>query len=110
MGKARPVSIEGSKIGGGQTLLTPEEAAAYLRVCTKTLRRLRQEGLIPYVAVTERKIFFRPEDCDEFVKRRVTSAPIAPVTKRRGTKRVARQGNVVSFTARRQERESQRRR
>jgi hypothetical protein len=86
-------------------LLTHDEAAARIRVCAKTLRRIRQKGLIRYVAVTERKIFYRPEDCDAYLAscERV-AVPIEP-TKRRGpSRRLRNEQNVVSFTARRQER------
>lgn len=91
-------------------LLTPEQAAERIRVCVKTLRRLRQEGAIRYVAVTSRKILYRPEDCDDFLASRVTTAVVTLFTQRRSAKRVARTGNVASFTARRQERQAQGRR
>lgn len=85
-------------------LLSHDQAAARLHVCAKTLRRIRQKGLIRYVAVTERKIFYRPEDCDAYLAscERV-AVPIEP-TKRRGGSRLRNEANVVSFTARRQER------
>lgn len=85
-------------------LLTHDEAAARMRVCGKTLRVIRQQGLIPYVAVTARKIFYRPEDCDAYLDSCVTTAvPIEP-TRRKSTKGRKRDSNVVSFTARRRER------
>lgn len=89
-------------------LLTPEEAARRIRVSTKTLRQLRREGLIRYVAVTERKILYRPEDCAAFVEARTrTDDPthVAPRPRRRTAGKKA--GNVVSFTARRRERMGQ---
>lgn len=86
-------------------LLTHEEAAARIRVCTKTLRQIRQQGLIRYVAVSARKIFYRPEDCDAYLESQARfDVPSGP-TKRRGAgKRLRSEANVVSFTARRQER------
>lgn len=85
-------------------LLTPDEAAQRLRVCTKTLRRLRQAGAIRYVAVTKRKIFYRPEDCAAFIEQRATVSE--PVERPRNNAKPNRRrgGNVVSFTARRRER------
>ena len=80
-------------------LLTPEEAARRLRVSTKTLRQLRQAGEIRYVAVTERRIFYRPEDCDDFLERRSRLDTPAPrCDARQSVKRaVARTGNVVAI-------------
>lgn len=85
-------------------LLTHDQAAARLRVCPKTLRQLRQQGLIRYVAVTQRKIFYRPEDCDAYLESRVRVDVPAEPTRRRGLHRLRTGPNVVSFTARRQER------
>lgn len=84
-------------------LLTHEEAAARLRVCPKTLRSIRQRGLIRYVAVTPRKIFYRPEDCDAYLESCVRTEAYAPTARRKAPK-LRGPGNVVSFTARRQER------
>lgn len=84
-------------------LLTPDEAAARVRVCTKTLRQLRQQGLIRYVQVSPRKIFYRPEDCDAYLENCSTFAVPSMPTKRR-RHRLRNEQNVVSFTARRQER------
>ena len=52
-------------------LLSPAEAANRLHMSERTLRDLKRRGLIRYVALTERKIFYRPEDCDEFVAARI---------------------------------------
>lgn len=91
-------------MGEVANLLTPEEAAARLRVCTKTLGKLRRDGLIRYVAVTRRKILYRPQDCDAFAEARAVFAD-APTTFRKGrSPRRQVEGNVVSFMARRRER------
>ncbi|WP_197418454.1 helix-turn-helix domain-containing protein [Sphingomonas sp. CCH9-F2] len=84
-------------------LLTPAEAAARLHLCTKTLRRLRREGHIRYVAITDRKILYRPEDCDEFVASRARKAAECPSTSRRTrpTTTSISSGKVIGFTARR---------
>lgn len=89
------------------TLLTPEEAAARIRVCTKTLRELRRKGLIRYVALTARKILYRPEDCAAFVASKVRQDdPAAEPTPRPRPRRTSpgKVGNVISFTAQRQAR------
>lgn len=91
---------------GADRLLTPEEAAETLRVSTRTLRQLRQQGLIRYVAISERKILYRPEDCQAFAESRLkTDEPITP-PRMQPRRRPARRNdaNVVSFTARRRER------
>lgn len=86
-------------------LWTEAEAAANLRVCTKTLRGFRRRGLIRYVALG-RKILYRPEDCAAFtaascrVEEPAIHAPPRP--RRRPSGRKA--GNVVSFTERRKAR------
>lgn len=98
------MSAEGRNIGAGQ-LLTHDEAAAYLRVCPKTLRSLRQRGLIRYVAVTARKIFYRPEDCDAYLASCVRMDEQRPEPRVRGRsigKR--RSGNIVPFSARQENR------
>jgi hypothetical protein len=101
------MSAEGARIGAASDLLTPEEAAARLRICAKTLRSIRQRGLIRYVAITKRKIFYRPEDCDAYlascVKAEVSQAPPARPKGRRSSKLV-HSANVVSFSDRRRER------
>lgn len=87
-------------------LLTPEEAAERIRVSTKTLRQLRQQGLIRYVAVTERKKLYRPEDCDAYLEARSRfdqPTELRRPTPRRRTGR-GNAANVVSFTARRLQR------
>ena len=87
-----------------EALLTHDQAAARIGVCAKTLRQFRKQGLIRYVAVTERKIFYRPEDCDAFLESRVkVDIPAQPTLRRRG-RQLRQDANVVSFSARRQER------
>lgn len=91
-------------------LLTPEEAAARMKVCTKTLRQFRRQGLIRYVAITARTIRYRPEDCAAFIASRVTldDAAIAPVPRPRPRRTSpGKAGNVISFTAQREARRGQ---
>jgi excisionase family DNA binding protein len=87
-------------------LLTPDEAAERMHVCTKILRRLRDQGLIRYVAVTDRKIRYRPEDVDAYLESRVRMAeqPPQPNTGPARRKGRANGHNIVSFTARQQQR------
>ena len=89
------------------TLLTHDEAAARLRICPKTLRTIRQRGLIRYVAVTPRKILYRPEDCDAYLESCLKTEVYRP-TERRKQPKLRGGANVVSFTARRQERQAAR--
>jgi excisionase family DNA binding protein len=90
-------------LGAVTSLLTHDQAAVRIGVCAKTLRQLRKQGLIRYVAVTGRKILYRPEDCDAFLESRVTVDVPSKPTHRRG-RRLRSEQNVISFTARRQER------
>ena len=48
-------------------LLTADEAAARLDMSERTLRRIRQRGDIAYIALTERKFRYTPEDCDAYL-------------------------------------------
>ncbi|WP_145073425.1 helix-turn-helix domain-containing protein [Sphingobium wenxiniae] len=84
-------------------LLTPEEAAQRLHVSDKTLRRLRQQGHIRYVAITQRKIRYRPEDCDAYVASRVREDHQCPSTSRKNQRSTSTTSNIVvaDFTARR---------
>lgn len=82
-------------------LLTEPDAAQALGVSPRTLRKLRAEGKIRYVAVTARRIRYRQQDLDAFTEARSTVAqptgvPKPPAPKRTG----ARAGTVVPFTQR----------
>jgi excisionase family DNA binding protein len=82
-------------------LLTEEEAAEALKLCPRTLRKLRQAGEIRYVALTGRKIAYRPEDCVAYVESRVRQAEPTPVPRMRGRAVGNRRGgNIVPFSAR----------
>ena len=84
--------------------LTHDAAAAHLHVCPKTLRSLRQRGLIPYVAVTARKKLYRIDDLDAYLADQRKTDIYLPTARRRPSKRLRAEPNVVSFTARRRER------
>lgn len=78
-------------------LWTEAEAAARLRMSERTLRELRRVGKIRYVALTTRKIFYRPEDCAEYLEACVKlndNAPTRPMPKRQPR----RAGAIVPFS------------
>lgn len=94
-------------------LLTEAEAAQFLRMGTRTLRELRRQRLIRYVALTDRKIAYRLEDCEEYIASRlrldsglVRAEPAGPGASgngKRGRARAGapvRHGNVVPFSQR----------
>lgn len=71
-------------------LLTEPEAAAALHVCTRTLRKAREEGRLHWVKIG-RRICYTPEDLAAFVdaarqcKAQRSSALPAPIPRRGGT-------------------------
>lgn len=82
-------------------LLTEEQAAKRLLMHPRTLRKLRQEGAIRYVALTGRRVAYRPEDCIAYVESRSRQEQVSP--HRRQKSRAAgnrRTGNIVPFSAR----------
>lgn len=82
-------------------LLTEEEAANRLLVSTRTLRKLRQEGEIRYVALAGRKIAYRLEDCLNYIESRLRVADPAPVTRPAPTAVGKRRGgNIIPFSVR----------
>lgn len=87
----------------GPVLLTPDEAAKRLHISDKTLRRIRQQGHIRYVALTERKIRYRPEDCDAYVASRIREDEQCQFTKRQNQRTGSMTSNIVvgDFTDRR---------
>ena len=82
-------------------LLTEEQAADRLLMNPRTLRKLRQNGEIRYVALAGRKIAYRPEDCEAYIQSRVRMADPIPAPRSRpravGNRR---SGNVIPFSAR----------
>lgn len=59
-------------------LLVPEEAAARLKVSTRTLRRLVARGEIAVIRIG-RVVRFRVEDIDAWIVRNVTAALEVPM-------------------------------
>jgi excisionase family DNA binding protein len=79
-------------------LLTEEQAAERLNLCTRTLRKARQEGALTYVLIG-RAVRYTVDDLAAFVegaKRQDQPCP-KPKTNVRAPKR---RGNIVPFTAR----------
>ena len=50
-------------------LITATEAARMLNVAPRTVARYREEGRLPYVRYSPRKILFRKTDINEFMKK-----------------------------------------
>jgi excisionase family DNA binding protein len=51
-------------------LLTQREVCKLLGFCSKTVKKLRQSGKLPFVKLGYRSIRFRQEDVGAFVNRR----------------------------------------
>jgi excisionase family DNA binding protein len=82
-------------------LLTEEQAAERLLMHPRTLRKLRQEGAIRYVALTGRKVAYKPEDCIAYIESRSRQEPAAPQRSRPGRSTGNRRGgNILTFSAR----------
>ncbi|HEX8402275.1 MAG TPA: helix-turn-helix domain-containing protein [Allosphingosinicella sp.] len=81
-------------------LLDSEQAAAAIGVSVRTLRKLRKDGLISYVATTDRLVMYRPEDCAEFIASRLRrNEPCQKPAKPRRTRPPAQGGGgqVIPF-------------
>ena len=77
------------------TLLTPDQAAARIGICPKTLSRERRAGRIHYYAITGRKIRYSTDDCDSYLAscRKVAQpSERAPVSGRRTARVVPLRG------------------
>lgn len=86
-------------------LLTEKEAAAELRVSTRTLRSIRQSGRLEFVRIG-RQIRYTPEGLEAFVEASTVRAnPREPT--RRGI--AAKATRIVGFTERAAERSTLRR-
>lgn len=82
-------------------LLSEDQAAKRLLMHPRTLRKLRQQGEIRYVALAGRKIAYRPEDCEAYVQSRLRQDD--PLPRPRARQRAVgnrRGGNIVPFSAR----------
>lgn len=78
-------------------LLTEAEAAARLRLSPRTLRSIRRQGQIRYIALSARKIAYRAEDCEEYIAKQVRISEL-PSTAPRPSKRPRRSGKIIPFS------------
>lgn len=82
-------------------LLTEEQAAERLLMSPRSLRKLRQAGQIRYVALTDRKVAYRPEDCSAYVESRLRQDPEVRPRMRPGRSTGHRRtGNIIPFSVR----------
>ena len=79
-------------------LLTEPEAAEALRVCTRTLRKARQDGKLSYVLIG-RSVRYTMDDLQSFIEASRQDAQPCEKPTRRVTARP--RGKIVPFTARR---------
>lgn len=88
-------------------LLTEAEAARRLLISLSSLREIRRRGGIRYVAVSTRRIAYRPEDCDEYVQAHVRIEPPRMNEKPKGRQKSVSgarpEANVVPFSQRKRQ-------
>lgn len=83
----------------GKLTLTEPEAAAHLGLSARTLADLRRAGKIRFVALSARKIAYRPDDLLAYRDAQVRlAAPANPVAKPTRPRRAG--GVIVPFTQR----------
>ena len=88
-----------------QLLLTEVEAAERLRLCTRTLRKARAEGLLHFVLIG-RAVRYTVADLESFIDalRQQVPAPCLPTSQQPASKahgkRARTSGVIVPFTAR----------
>ena len=84
-----------------QLLLTEAEAAERLRICTRTLRKARQDGQLHYVLIG-RAVRYTIEDLDSFVASNRKVNPPCPTpahSPASGSSRSRRSsGKIIPFT------------
>ncbi|WP_371432913.1 helix-turn-helix domain-containing protein [Novosphingobium sp.] len=65
-------------------LLTEEQAAKSLGMSARTLRGIRSKGMIRYIRPSPRKVFYAPEDLDDYLaKQTMQDQPPCRSTSRR---------------------------
>jgi excisionase family DNA binding protein len=92
-----------------EQLLTANQAAARLDISERTLRKLRQAGAIPFIAVSERVFRYDAADCEEYLLNRKRTETLCPspskILGRRITSTTSR-GTSGGFMAQRAARQS----
>lgn len=78
-------------------LLTEKELADRLRIGERTIRGIRQRGEIAYVRIG-RKILYRAEDCEAYIRSCVRSDTPARPAMHRTLRR--RSGDIIPFSER----------
>ena len=64
--------IRGRSGGNGHQLIIPlKEAATILSTCRQTLMEYAKRGDIPYVKMSRKAVYFRPEVLERFIEKRV---------------------------------------
>lgn len=81
-------------------LLTEAQAAEALQLCTRTLRKARQEGKLSYVLIG-RAVRYTMSDLDSFIEASRQDAQPCPKPTVRRASASRRSGNILTFTQRR---------
>lgn len=81
-------------------LLTEAQAAEQLQLCTRTLRKARQEGKLSYVLIG-RAVRYTVSDLDSFIEASRQDAAPCPKSTVRRANAPRRTGNILTFTQRR---------
>lgn len=81
-------------------LLTEHEAAERLRIGERTLRGIRQRGEIRYILIGARKIFYRPEDCEEYLAARIRVEQPCPTGSKRQRRNAYSDSKIIPFSKR----------
>jgi hypothetical protein len=88
-------------------LLTEAEAARRLLISLSNLREIRRRGGIRYVAMSARRIAYRPEDCDEYVLSHLRIEEARPEPKPKGRRRsmsgARPETNIIPFSQRKRQ-------
>jgi excisionase family DNA binding protein len=75
-------------------LLTEGEAAEALRICTRTLRKERQAGKLPYILIG-RRVLYSPSDLETFIERARTVTEVRPKNIGKGKGGAKPKGGVI---------------
>lgn len=63
------------------TVLRESDAARYLGVSPRQLRRWRNSGIVAHVRLSPRIVVYRRPDLDEFVASRAVAPVVVPMTR-----------------------------